>query len=618
MSHFIIVCMLGLLASCTAHEGDSQPTQAAWSALPSPERATILALELGSTGRLYAGSEAGLFVSDDDGISWSVTTPIDWVVSSVLAVTESTILVGTYRRGAWRSEDGGHTWMPVGFEGNVYVDALTKDASGQVFAAVAHSVNDEPTGIFRSEDEGRNWIPTGLAGEDAFSICVIADDSMYAGTGSGTYHSHNGGSSWTLVDELPSSVPLSALVKIGDALIAGFAEPRHRAPGAGAWLSTDDGQSWVQMSGLPPETAVHSLWVDGDQVLAATGNMVGGGGTGLYKRNGKLSWEPLTLGDQWLRPLVGTPGGQLFVGAAESGMFVGSMASERWVSHSAGLRNWNPTALAHDKEGLLYALSLRSIFHYESETRTWSEAVTPKYAAAPTPFNFENLADGTLIMSGEGAVLFQLFGATGWERKQVPGARGPAISIHVSQDDRVFATFPADGTFESRDRGDSWVAVSTPQATRGVYRSSSGTQFAFGKGVHRRAESGAWEPTGLEEAMVFSLVDCDGELFLGSAPEGVFGSHDDGRTWTPLMDNLRRDAQQAGYIAVHSLLCLSDGSLVAATFSDGVFLFTKKHGWRAINQGLPTRSMGDLALGIDGTTYVVTSAGVYRRELPRQ
>ena len=111
--------MLGVLASCIAHEGDSPPTEGAWSVLPSPERATVLALELGPTGYLYAGSEAGLFVSDDDSISWSVTTSIDWVVSSVLAVTESSILVGTYRRGDWRSEDGGHTWMPAGFEGNV-------------------------------------------------------------------------------------------------------------------------------------------------------------------------------------------------------------------------------------------------------------------------------------------------------------------------------------------------------------------------------------------------------------------------------------------------------------------------------------------------------------------
>jgi hypothetical protein len=91
-----------------------------------------------STRIAHEGGEAGLFVSDDDSISWSVTTSIDWVVSSVLAVTESAILVDTYRSGVWRSEDGGHAWMPAGFEGNVHVDALTKDASGRVFAAVAH------------------------------------------------------------------------------------------------------------------------------------------------------------------------------------------------------------------------------------------------------------------------------------------------------------------------------------------------------------------------------------------------------------------------------------------------------------------------------------------------
>lgn len=107
------------LSSCLAGEGapDRQ-----WTPLPSPVGATVAALSVGPTGTLCAGSEAGLFVVESDADAWRLVSPPDWVVSSVLAATESIVVVGTYRRGIWRSEDGGDTWLPAGFDGNSPVE----------------------------------------------------------------------------------------------------------------------------------------------------------------------------------------------------------------------------------------------------------------------------------------------------------------------------------------------------------------------------------------------------------------------------------------------------------------------------------------------------------------
>lgn len=597
-----------VLSSCLARDGSPE---GAWSPLPSPDRATVSALSVAPGGRLFAGSYAGLFSLEESEGSWRLRSPPEWVVTSVLAVTDSTILLGTYRRGIRRSDDGGATWSSVGFEGNVYVDALTRDESGRIFAAVAHSVDDQPTGVFRSDDQGISWVASGLAGEHVHSISFVGPDSMYAGTESGTFRSIDGGASWIRVTGLPESVPLSALVRVGRTLIAGFGEPRHRAPGVGAWASIDGGATWRQMPGLPPATAVHSLVVADGGVLAATGDVLGRGGAGVYSSKDHEQWEPAALPGQWLRPMILAADGQVYVGAAEEGVFSGRMGDPRWVPRSAGLRNWNPTALTVDREGRLYALTARSLLGYEARSSDWPELPLPSEAAAPTPFSFAALADGSLLIPGEGALLMREAAAAQWTRKAVPGASGPAIAIHVDRTDRVFATFPGQGVFESGDRGDSWNRLDVPEQTRGVTTTASGTLISFGEGVSRRSESGRWQATDLDAATVFEVIECGGALYLGSAPRGVFQSRDDGRSWIPSMDRLREDAQQPGYIAVHSLLCAPDGALIAVTFSDGLFRFTEEAGWTDLTGNLPSRSLGDVTLAPDGLVYVSTSAGVY-------
>jgi len=254
---------------------------------------------------------------------------------------------------------------------------------------------------------------------------------------------------------------------------------------------------------------------------------------------------------------------------------------------------------------------LRSLLRYEREADSWNDLALPNSAAAPTPFSFSALSDGTLLMPGDGGVLLEGIGPGEWERKEIPGASGPAFAIHVSGEDRVFATFRGEGTFVSADRGGTWKKIDAPTGTRGVSVSPEGALLAFGEGVHRRADSEFWEPT-LQESPVFEIKDCEGDLYLGSAPQGVFRSRDDGRSWSPLMDALRNTTQQPGYIAVHSLLCLPGRGLLAATFSDGVFLLTPGGTWEDVTRGLPTRSVGDLALAPGGTAYLATSVGVYR------
>ncbi|MGK0303107.1 MAG: hypothetical protein ACI89X_003994, partial [Planctomycetota bacterium] len=99
-------------------------------------------------------------------------------------------------------------------------------------------------------------------------------------------------------------------------------------------------------------------------------------------------------------------------------------------------------------------------------------------------------------------------------------------------------------------------------------------------------------------------------------PDGVLKSADDGLTWEPASEAIRKAAQQPGYLAVHSLLDLQCGSLLAATFSDGVLQQEPNGTWTNVTGNLPTRSAGDLISGPAGRVYLHTNAGVFQATFP--
>lgn len=609
---FIRVLVLILMALKGGMDVHAQNGNLFWEALPSPARATVTSLEHQDGGMMMAGTGAGLFISDNGGSSWYLRSPGSWPVSAVLATTAGTLLVGSYRHGVHRSTDDGLTWTRVGFENNTYIDAIIQDHRGRIYAAVAGAVGDEPTGLFRSDDDGLTWVQAGLAGENVHSVSVPLPGQLYAGTRRGTFRSTDNGENWALLESASFPAPLSEVVALGSTLFAGFAEPRYRAPGAGVWRSSDEGATWVPMTGLPPETSVHALVVVGDALFAACGDVLGRGGRGIYRSVDHRHWTPTGLNDEWLNALIVTPDGALFAGAVESGVFRKQPSVSGWTATSNGLKNWQPTALAFDAADRLYGLTLRELFAYDAPSRTWTVHALPEGTAAPTPFNFTSSKDGTLILSGQGGVFFSETPPESWSWREIPEVEGQVFDLHVTGDGRLFTTILREGAFETRDEGVTWTRLSVPEGTRGVYVSPAGTQFAFGRGIYR-SEGDVWEKVGPDDQLVFDFISCGDTLFLAGTPQGIFSSQDDGRNWEADTEAVRLTAQQPGYLATNSLLCFPNGSLLTGTFSDGVLYREKSGSWRDVSEGLPTRSIVDIALGKDGSAYIVTASGVYSK-----
>jgi photosystem II stability/assembly factor-like uncharacterized protein len=111
---------------------------------------------------------------------------------------------------------------------------------------------------------------------------------------------------------------------------------------------------------------------------------------------------------------------------------------------------------------------------------------------------------------------------------------------------------------------------------------------------------------------VWALTACDEALVAGTYARGLLRSTDDGRTWSPVTEELRARSQQGGYLSFTALVCLADGGVLAGTFWDGVFHSADAgETWKDATAGLPSEAVQDFAVSPDGRVFISTPAGVF-------
>ena len=199
-------------------------------------------------------------------------------LASAIAVNPANpnvIYLGTAGGGAWRTDDGGASWVPlfdrqlslaVGEPGALAIDPSNTDV---VYLGTSARVAAQPqAGLFKSTDGGGSWIRLGSgypAGNTGNAIqfvnqwvnVIIVDPAnsnvVYLASTSGCFRSVDGGRNWTVGTNaggdarsltLDTSSPAGARI-----LYAGIS-------GRGVFRSNDGGQNWTQiLSGATPAVA---------------------------------------------------------------------------------------------------------------------------------------------------------------------------------------------------------------------------------------------------------------------------------------------------------------------------------------------------------------------------
>lgn len=623
---------------------------------------TVTTLAWAADGSLLAGGQYGhdgvaaVYRSVDGARSWQATggLPAGMSVYQLLTKSEQTLTLQAATSSGLRAytllqagppEPG--NWLSSGpYGGHVHTLAVSPNfvADGLAFAGerwLDLSANGVGVGVRKSADYGRTWVASsaGMANMSgsaavhgyAFSPAFAADQTLFAATWGGLFHSTDAGQNWTL---RPVSGSAGANHIISVAVAPDFPTSGHIAAIIGyplsnsrgqLWLSRDGGYTWTLPGNWPTAAGAVSVVVYSpayaqDQTIFASGE------NGVWRsRDGGATWNQVHA--ESITTLLLSPDyahDRTFWGGSDFlHIFLDDGAT--WISHPVGESDYVLSLAvspdyAHDQT--LFAGTDRGLYYSTNSGLDWTAA--PEYAGQ----TISRLAISPgwpahpilLVGTPEGVfrVLTADFSGGGVVREaSQPLAVLEATGLALAPDESTLLVGTVtQGIFAGSDRGYTWralnwcgyfpagaMAVSTADTAgqtifvalysskspvnpnSGVYRSEDGgetwTTVAGGLPVNNLALS----PNYTTDGVVFRTV----EGFVGSWPHsGLYYSNDRGATWSSLGDwhvfvrgLARRIALTPDYTTDRRLLVGS---------SNG-FWFSHDHGitWTQASSGLVDR-----------------------------
>jgi photosystem II stability/assembly factor-like uncharacterized protein len=246
-----------------------------------------------------------------------------------------TLLAGTATARLFRSRDGGNTWSPLPFPGQLrsMLHAILIDPGREnVYWAGVSSETPQLAGLFRSVDEGAGWerVP-GMERKQVWSLALWKVDAhvIAAGTEEGVYLSRNGGVDWTLLASPGAAWPhpvMSLAIDPADARIL-YAGTPHLA-----WKTVDGGAKWQPLNrGMQADSDIFSLDVN----VALRSRLFAGACSGVYRSlDGGKTWASLEheLGGQIrtyvVRSAPGSP--EVVYAGTSAGLMVSRDSGANW------------------------------------------------------------------------------------------------------------------------------------------------------------------------------------------------------------------------------------------------------------------------------------------------
>jgi len=237
-----------------------------------------------------------------------------------------TFYMGSVGGGVWKTENAGHTWLPISDQGipigSIGAIAVAPSNRNIVYVGTGEpdirSQHSYGIGMFKSTDAGKTWTHIGLEATRQIGRVVVDPSNpnrvYVAALGHvydpnpdrGVYRSTDGGATWKKVlfktndPDNVGAVELAIDPKNPRVLYASLWATRRppwsvyapsNMPGSGLYKSTDGGDTWKQLAGgLPTDQFVgkigiavapsnpNRLWAVVDDTGSGVASAIGGGG----------------------------------------------------------------------------------------------------------------------------------------------------------------------------------------------------------------------------------------------------------------------------------------------------------------------------------------------------
>jgi photosystem II stability/assembly factor-like uncharacterized protein len=487
-----------------------------------PATVYVAAWKLGQTG-------GGLWISHDGGKSWKDVEGLRG--QSILSLAQapsnpSTFYAGTLA-GIFRSRDAGASWTlisPPESREIHEVESLALDPADPdiVYAGTWHLP-------WKTVDGGKNWknIKQGLiVDSDIFSIIVdpARPKTIFLSACSGIYKSENAGGLFHKIEGIPMDARRTRVL---------MQDPTNRAviyagTTQGLYKSVDNGRRFKPMT--DSNVIINDVYVDpadSRNVLLATdrGGVLasGDGGASFKASNEGFSERKVSalLVDR-------ADAARMYAGVVNDksygGVFVTLNGGADWDQIGDGLEGRDIFALAQAADGTVVAGTNHGIFALDQNL---SAGVAPHWEPRNT------VADTTVK-----AATWTFSGNRIHIEKKVKGQEikldSRVNALDLSGDAWLAST--GIGLLTSKDQGATWQGGSVMGSGNYVSVAAHGATMAAARadGVVLSTDAGlTWMPMQIP-AMLTSLrrvaFSPDGTIWLGGR-EGVYFSHDRGRTW---------------------------------------------------------------------------------------
>ena len=595
---------------------------------PHDSATVFLGVEIGTgtLGLQFDMTKGRIFKTEDSGENWRCVWEGDSLARFVLFDQDNPHVMyastGIFDREAWntngvgvlKSIDGGESWFPVntGLE-NLFIGFLEMHPTDSLtlFAAAGNNAYRTGSGIYRTVNGGGTWVKVLASQHSMTAVAVSVTDPsvVYAGGEVAFYRSDDGGDTWQKLWKptggewgppgIRAGIPISVVVDPDDPMKV-FANNYN----GGNFVSTNGAQSWTDASRGYTGASLWDVSVDPSQ--PARVYTIGRSGP-FRSFTGGNDWEGLSYTNasqpEWYAVAVNpTNASEVLISDEFNGVIYKSEnQGNSWrevFDHPQA--DWtNPQETRHGFKAIAFAPSDPRIVY--AGMRKGRRSIDGDFPARPSFGVYKSMDTGETWTQATNGLVSSLLNIH-------------CVAVHPTDPGTVYVGTWKDGVFKTSDGGSNWVMkanglVASDVRALAVHPTTPDTLYAGlaeGGGVFKSTNGGdLWVEcnTGIPIECPSSLLPV-GKVKVGyflSEPEIVRSSDYYTVPWTWVWS-----------IAIDPA---APETVYAADHYSGVYMSTNGgQWWVAINEGLTTRAVTDLAMSADGSVLYASTwgGGVFR------